>query len=197
MFKFIKSLIRFKNSEVAPETLETHTPVIFSFDLEFNDPISFRSVPHKRTHRTMFVPTPLLVNYDLNTNAEWFNRLILSLLDNESSRFFSEDDLCQFSELRLYMKNDNEMYFAPIFDEILSVNQNHISKDNISKIELSNTAIGVKGSKLLTLTNFNIEYSRHFIEASQFKNYMYKHKQVAICMTKSKDKLFGKGAVIQ
>lgn len=158
----------------------THSPLLIKFNLSFIDPISYRSVTPTEKKRILFVPNHLLIERNFDKDAECFNRLVMNIIDKSAPRYYSQNDLCDCSQIKVLIDNLESMDLTCVNQNYFLPKQNFISEAKIKMVQLCNAKIGVDGSKLLTLKDFTISAIQHLKLDEKFKYFIYEHKDFGI-----------------
>lgn len=169
-----------KRKKMLNKLRATHSPLLVEFNLSFSDPISYRSVKPVQKKRVIFVPNNILIEHNYEHNTEWYNRLIMNIVDRSAPRYYSQNDLCDCSQLKIDLNQLNSIDFTCIDLSYYIPKENYISEEKISMVQLCNAKIGVDGSKLLTLKNFTISAIKNLKLDEKFKYFIYEHKDFAI-----------------
>lgn len=169
-----------KRKKMLNKLRATHSPLLIEFNLSFSDPISYRSVKPVDKKRIIFVPNNILIKNNYEQSAEWFNRIIMNIVDRSAPRFYSQNDLCDFSQIKVDLNQLNSFDLTCVNNDFYSPKEDFISEEKICMVQLCNAKIGVDGSKLLTLKNFTITAIKNLKLDENFKYFVYEHKDFSI-----------------
>jgi hypothetical protein len=169
-----------KRKKMLNKLRATHSPLLIEFNLSFTDPISYRSVTPVEKKRIIFVPNNILIKHNYEQDAEWHNRLIMNIVDRSAHRYYSQNDLCDCSQIKINLNKLESIDLTCVNHAYFMPKENFIAEDRIKMVQLCNAKIGVNGSKLLTLKNFTISSITNLKLDEKFKYFIYEHKDFAI-----------------
>lgn len=169
-----------KRKKMLNKLRATHSPLLIEFNLSFSDPISYRSVKPVDKKRIIFVPNNILIKNNYEKSAEWFNRLIMNIVDRSAPRFYSQNDLCDCSQIKVDLNQLNSFDLTCVNNDFYSPKEDFLAEEKICMVQLCNAKIGVDGSKLLTLKNFTITAIKNLKLDEKFKYFVYEHKDFSI-----------------
>lgn len=180
MLALYRRLQTIKRKKMLNKLRATHSPLLIEFNLSFSDPISYRSVKPVDKKRIIFVPNSILIKNNYEQSAEWFNRLIMNIVDRSAPRFYSQNDLCDCSQIKVDLNQLNSLDLTCVNNDFYSPKEDFIAEEKICMVQLCNAKIGVDGSKLLTLKNFTITAIKNLKLDEKFKYFVYEHKDFSI-----------------